>query len=397
MSALTKSLPTFENTQIAFQTRDNAELKRMYWLFSMMNSNFLVSVGTKFLQFSFKAGLPVTGIVKSTIFAHFCGGESIQDCEKTVKKLSKYNIGTILDYSVEGEINEASFDATEAETIATVKRAAGSAEIPFSVFKMTGLADIALLEKIQSENQLSVEEIAAWERVKKRVDNVCKTAHDLNVRLFIDAEETWTQKPIDELVIAMMLKYNQKSAIVYNTYQMYCHSKLAQIRTDFNYVTENGCYFGAKLVRGAYMEKERERAEALGYQDPIQPDKASTDRDFDLAVRFCVENHERAALCAGTHNENSSQLLAELLHTFNIDKKNPNFYFAQLFGMSDHISYNLSAEGYNVAKYVPYGPVKSVMPYLMRRAEENTAIAGQSGREFNLIKKETVRRKNGNS
>jgi proline dehydrogenase len=342
---------------------------------------------------AFSAGLPVSYPVKKTIFAHFCGGENIKDCEKTILKLSDNNIGTILDYSVEGEKNEKSFDATEAETIETVKRAAGAKSIPFSVFKVTGVAEFALLEKIQAGQSLSESEKSAWERARKRVDNICKTAHTLNVRIFIDAEETWIQKVIDDLAIEMMQKYNREKPTVYNTYQMYCHAKLAQLKVDFEKAQKENYFLAAKLVRGAYMEKERERAAKMGYEDPIQPDKAATDRDFDAALRFCVENKGKIAVCAGTHNENSSLLLAELMQGADIEKQNPDFYFAQLFGMSDHISYNLAAAGYNVAKYVPYGPVKSVMPYLFRRASENTSIAGQSSREFSLIKAEVRRRK----
>lgn len=387
------TLPSFENTEIAFSSRSSKELQKMYFLFSMMNNNFLVSVGTSFLKFAFQIGLPISGIVKNTIFSHFCGGENIFDCEKTIQKLSTAHIGTILDYSVEGEKNEKSFDETEAETIKTILRAKNQKQIPFSVFKVTGLADLDLLTKKQENKNLTEAEKVAWEKVIKRVDNICKTAYENNVRIFIDAEETWIQKSIDNLAFEMMKKYNREKTIVYNTYQMYCHAKLAQLQNDHQNAQNEGYFLGVKLVRGAYMEKERERANHLGYQDPIQPDKAASDRDFDLALAYCVENRSEISLCAGTHNEKSSLFLAKLLQENKVNPQDETFYFAQLFGMSDHISFNLANAGYNVAKYVPYGPVKSVMPYLFRRASENTSIAGQSSREFALIQKEKNRRK----
>ena len=358
-----------------------------------MNKKAISTVGIALTKFAFAIKLPINTLVKKTIYEQFCGGETIEESTQTIAQLAKYNIGAILDYSVEGASTDKGFDATEREILATIDKAAETPSIPFSVFKVTGIASIELLEKKQEGKALTLQEQEAFERVKKRVDDICRYAHKKKVRLFIDAEETWIQTVIDEMVVEMMQKYNRESVIVYNTYQMYSHTKLKQLEKDCQDAQKGGYYLGAKLVRGAYMEKERERAAKKGYQDPIQPNKEACDNDFDLAQKFCVENLERIALCSGTHNEKSSLYLTELLEKYNISHKNPDVYFAQLYGMSEHISYNLANENYNVAKYLPYGPVESVMPYLMRRAEENTAISGQTSRELTLVQKEIGRRK----
>jgi proline dehydrogenase len=383
---------SFDNTQIAFSGMSDADLTRAYWLFKVINVNFLVQVGPPITNFAVKIGLPVTGIIRSTIFRHFCGGESIQDCGKRIDQLGKYKIGTILDYSVEGEATEAAFDATAEETIATIKRAKSDANIPFSVFKVTGLARFGLLEKLDAKQSLSFEEQKEFERVKDRIKRICQTAHDLDVRIFIDAEETWIQNTIDQLAEDMMRLFNKKKVIVYNTIQFYRHDRLEYLKRSHQALTSEGLFVGIKLVRGAYMEKERKRALDNGYASPIQVDKASSDRDYDAGLKYCVEHIENMAICAGTHNENSSRLLMNLMNEKGIAKDDHRIYFSQLLGMSDNLSYNLADAGYNVAKYVPYGPVKSVLPYLFRRAQENTAIAGQMGRELSLIVKERKRR-----
>jgi proline dehydrogenase len=390
----TKTVTSFEDTAIAFSAKSNAALRKMYWLFWAMNNNFIVRFGTAAISMAFSMRLPIKWVVKNTIFSHFCGGESIEDCQKTIDNLAKYGIGTILDYSVEGEKNESSFDKTAQEIIETVEMAARNrTKIPFSVFKVTGIGSFDLLAKVQAGEALSSQEAQNWQKVQNRVETICQKAHELQVRIFVDAEESWIQDAIDGLAYQMMQKYNKESPIVYNTFQMYCHATLANLKKALADAEAQDYWLGAKVVRGAYMEKERARAEEKGYPDPIQPDKASSDRDFDLAIAFCVENHHRTAICAGTHNEQSSYLLTQLLDKHQIMPENPNFYFAQLFGMSDHISYNLAKAGYNVAKYVPYGPVKAVIPYLFRRATENTSVAGQSSREFNLIRQEVKRRR----
>lgn len=396
MTTLTEpSVPkiSFDDTTTAFASRTDAQLRKMYWLFWAMNSNFLVKYGTSFLKFAFKAHIPFTkSIVKNTIFEHFCGGETIEECEKTIQELAKYHIGAILDYSVEGEKNEKSFDETTQEILHTIEKADHNPHIPFSVFKVTGIARFGLLEKIQAQQTLTEAEQTEWQRVEDRFDKICKKAYELDVNLLVDGEETWIQDVIDRLTYQAMERYNQQRAVIYNTYQLYRADMLANLKKAFKQAQEKGYFLGAKLVRGAYMEKESLRAKQMGYPDPIQPNKEACDKDFNEALVFCIENIDKIGLCSGTHNEYSNQLLVELMHKKNIPANDKRIHFAQLFGMSDQISYALAKAGYNVVKYVPYGPVEAVMPYLFRRASENTSIAGQSSREFNLIKAEKKRR-----
>ncbi|NDK55073.1 proline dehydrogenase family protein [Pontibacter fetidus] len=384
---------SFDDTAVAFSSKSDAELYKMYLLFKTMNNNTLVKVGGKLLNTAINLHLPVKFIIKPTVFSHFCGGETIEESERAIKELSAYNIGTILDYSVEGEGNEQSFDATMNELLRTVEKARGNKAIPFSVFKVTGLIDIKLLEKVQSGATLTDAEKTAFARGRERVNTICKRCYDADVRVFVDAEESWIQDTIDNLTYEMMELYNKEKAIVYNTYQLYRHDRLDAIKRDYENAVAKNYYLGGKLVRGAYMEKERKRASEEGYQSPINPTKNASDELFDNSVKFCVEHIDRISICAGTHNEQSCYLLMELMDKYNIARNDERVYFAQLFGMSDNLSYNLANAGYNVAKYVPYGPVREVMPYLLRRANENTAIAGQSSREFTLINKEMQRRK----
>ena len=383
----------FSDTSTAFAHKSNADMRRTYWLFKLMNNPALTQLGGKLAQFSLNAGLPVQGIIKATIFKQFVGGTSIKDCLPAVELLGQQGIGSILDYSVEGEKTEAGFDATTAETIATIKQAAGNQHIPFSVFKVTGVAPFALLEKKQAGTALSPSEQQQWERVQQRVHSICEAAYKHHVRLFIDAEETWIQDVIDQLARENMQQFNRQQPIVWNTYQMYRWASISNLEKDLQLAAQGGYFFGAKLVRGAYMEKERARAAKLGYKDPIQPTKATSDADYNAALMLCLDNLHFAAMCAGTHNETSSLLLATEMDKRHIAHNDERIWFSQLFGMSDNISFNLAAAGYNVAKYLPYGPVKSVMPYLLRRANENTSIAGQSSRELGLITQELKRRK----
>lgn len=383
---------SFEDTEIAFSAKSDFELQRTYWLFKTINQAWLVDIGTKLVTFALDWHLPVQWAIKSTVFEQFCGGIDIDDCQKTIKKLAKYRVGTILDYSVEGEKTEKGFNITAQEIKRTIIKASENRDkIPFSVFKITGIANFDILAKLQANENLTVSEKQAWKLAKARIEDICETAYNHNVRIFIDAEESWIQGIIDEVAYEMMQKFNQKAAIIYNTYQMYCHASLQNLKNAYNHGQKTGYLVGAKIVRGAYMEKERQRAKEKNYQDPIQPNKEASDKDFDLALAFCVEN--QIAICAGTHNEKSSFYLAELLEKNNILPNDQRFFFAQLYGMSDHISYNLAKAGYNVAKYLPYGAVKSVMPYLIRRARENTSVAGQSSREFNLVSQEMKRRR----
>ncbi len=383
---------SFDNTEIAFSAKSNADLRQSYWLFKMISSPAMVKFGSAATNAALGLHLPITGIVKATIFKQFCGGENIAECTQTIDNLGQFQIGTILDYSVEGKETEKDFEFTCLEIIHTVERAAGNPKIPFSVFKTTGIARLSILEKKSDAKQLSKEDLVEWETVVKRVDRICATAHQLKVPVFIDAEESWIQPAIDALALEMMNKYNKDRAIVYNTYQLYRKDRYDFLTKNIFEASQNNYFLGAKLVRGAYMEKERERAKLHNYSSPIHDTKEATDYDFDRAVSLCVENLERVAFCAGTHNEKSSGNLVDLMEKKQIKNADKRIYFSQLLGMSDHISYNLAAKGYCVAKYVPYGPVKEVLPYLIRRAQENTSVKGQTGRELSLIIKEKERR-----
>ena len=382
---------SFDNTENAFKAKNNSEINRSYQLFKLIGNPTLVKFGAAVTPLALAIGFK--GIIKKTIFKQFVGGENIEDCSKTIAELAKYNIGTILDYSVEGKDSEADFDACCNETLDTIKKAKNDKNIPFCVFKTTGMARLALLEKVSAGATLSVNETAEWKRVEERISKVCEAAAAANQPVFIDAEESWIQQAIDDLANANMEKLNKNKAIVYNTYQLYRKDRLAYLQQTFKNAKNKGFHVGAKLVRGAYMEKERERAITNKYPSPIQDTKEDTDKDYDLALDLCLANIDIMAVCAGSHNEKSSLHLVELMSKNNIPKTDTRIYFSQLLGMSDHISYNLSTEGYNVAKYVPYGPVKEVLPYLIRRAQENTSVKGQTGRELALIIKEKERRK----
>lgn len=384
---------SFDNTEIAFKSKSDKDLKRAYWLFKLIGSQSLVKFGKWATGVSLKTHLPIEGMVKKTIFKQFCGGETISECAKTTALLDKYGIGTILDYSVEGKTSPEDFEKTTLEIKATIEKGKNNPAVPFAVFKVTGISRFAILEKANDPGTvLSESEKKEFQQVVERVDRICKKAYDCNVPVFIDAEESWIQDTIDRLAVSMMIKYNKQEAIVYNTIQMYRHDRLAFLK-ECTEEARGKYHYGIKLVRGAYMEKERKRAAEKGYPSPIQPDKATCDKDYDLALKYIIENIDTLALCAGTHNEESSKYLAELVLEHHLDKTDKRIYFAQLLGMSDHISYNLSNDDYQVAKYVPYGPIREVMPYLLRRADENTSVAGQTSRELGLITKEMKRRK----
>ena len=378
----------FEDTANAFSHKSKSDLKKAYWLFYPLKFPWLTKFGTSFIRFAFTLRLPIKGLIKKTLFSHFCGGEFINDCDKTINELASENIGTILDYSVEGENSENAFISTKEEIIRTINKAKGNKSIPFSVFKITGVAEFTLLQKVQDKKVLSTSEEKEFEAAKNRVNAICETAFESDVRLLIDAEETWIQDTIDVIVTEMMAKYNKEKSIIYNTIQFYRKNAFEMLEIAHQDAIVNQYKYSVKMVRGAYMEKERERAIEMNYESPIHIAKLNTDACYDKGLKYCIDNKTSISLVAGTHNENSSQYLAE-----NVSLSEPNIFFAQLYGMSDHISYTLSKAGYNVSKYVPYGPVKSVLPYLFRRAEENTSIAGQTGRELALIQKELKRRK----
>jgi len=384
----------FTNTEIAFGPKKPKDLKRAYWLFKVVSYPWIVKLGKRLTPLLLKLRFPIKGLIKATIFRQFCGGETIEECTERIDELGKFGVGTILDYSVEGKTSDEDFEHTAQIIISTIEKAKNSENIPFAVFKVTGIGRFDLLE-IASEEKTTANEQVLHEigAVKERFERICTAAAQHGVRLFIDAEETWIQPVLDAWTWEMMCRYNQERAIIYNTVQMYRHDRLAFLQRQLARVQAAGIVYGVKLVRGAYMEKERDRAAAMGYPSPIQPDKASTDRDYNEALKFIVENQQHFAVCAGSHNEESSMLLTELMAQNQLKPGNERFYFAQLLGMSDHISYNLSNAGYKVAKYVPFGPVKEVLPYLLRRADENTSVAGQTGRELGLISSELRRRK----
>ncbi|MBN9293484.1 MAG: proline dehydrogenase family protein [Flavobacteriia bacterium] len=385
---------SFENTEIAFKSKSDKELKRAHFLFMLIGKPGLVKIGKAATNTALKIGLPVKGIIRNTIFRQFCGGETIEDCDAKIAELHRFGVGTILDYSVEGKTEEKDFDATAQEIIRTIEKAHGNEAIPFAVFKVTGISRFGLLEKINDLSaELNTDEKMEFQRLLERVDSICKRGFELNVPVFIDAEETWIQDAIDRLAVSMMAKYNREKGLIYNTIQMYRHDRLEYLKKCIELARIGGYHYGIKLVRGAYMEKERARAEKMGYPSPIQPDKAACDNDYNSALEVILKNIDILTLCAGTHNEDSSLLLAKKIEEHGLEKNDSRIYFAQLLGMSDHISFNLADEGYKVAKYVPYGPIKEVMPYLFRRAEENTSVAGQTSRELGLLQKEKARRK----
>ncbi len=384
----------FENTEIAFSSQSNSELKQAHLLFSAMGNPFLTKIGIQCTNLAFKFRLPIKGIVKSTIFKQFCGGETLEEADVTAQKLNQFGVDVIMDYGVEGKSDESVFDATVDDFIKTIHFSKDKKYIPFISMKITGFCRFELLEMVQEGKLLSTELQQEFDRVWTRVDKICKQAHDSNKMILIDAEESWIQKPIDDLANAMMEKYNKERVVVFNTFQLYCHDRFEYLKTSYELSRQKNFLLGAKLVRGAYMEKERARAAQLNYASPIQVDKESTDKDYNLAVDFCLHNLTSMAVFIGTHNDNSCLLATQKMEQLSIPKNTNQVHFSQLFGMSDNISFNLAKEGYHVSKYLPYGPVEDVIPYLMRRAQENTSVAGQTGRELALITKELKRRKN---
>jgi proline dehydrogenase len=383
----------FNNTEVAFSLKSDTELDRAYFLFKMIANEPLVRIGTAVTNFALKAHLPVDGLIRATVFDHFCGGINEMGCLSVVDKMYTKGVSSVLDYSVEGKEEEAQFDAALEMTLKTIEFAKERQAIPFAVFKPTGLGRLDLYTKVGEKQALSTEEQAEWNKVIERFELVCKTAHQKDVALLIDAEESWMQDAADDLVEDMMRKYNKEKVIVFSTLQMYRWDRLDYLKGLHEKAKAEGFYIGMKLVRGAYMEKEHERAKEKGYPTPICASKQATDDNYDAAVNYMMQHIDKMAIFAGTHNEESSYKLMEMLKANAIEIKDQRIWFGQLYGMSDNISYNLAAHGYNVAKYLPFGPVRDVMPYLIRRAEENTSVAGQTSRELNLLKTERTRRK----
>lgn len=400
---------SFDNTEFAFEYKSDSELKKAHFLFTMMGKPWLVKIGTRLAPWAIKVGLPVKGMIRNTIFSQFCGGESLEKTAPVAQMLAKYNVKIILDYGVEGKEGEANFDQAGDVFIKVIDYAATQPNIPFMSVKVTGFARHALLEKIDTMMKagegslnkrfekalydLMPEERSEWDRIHQRVDRVCAAAAAKSIGVSIDAEETWIQDPVDMLTILMMEKYNKEKPIVYNTLQHYRHDRLKFLEDSYEAAVAKNFILGSKLVRGAYMERERRRAAEKGYPSPIQPDKESTDRDYNAGVKFCIDNIDRVALVVASHNEYSNFYATQLLKEKGLPLDHPHVHWSQLYGMSDNITFNLAHAGCSVSKYLPFGPIKDVIPYLMRRAQENTSVKGQTGRELGLIERELKRRK----
>ncbi|HEX6914750.1 MAG TPA: proline dehydrogenase family protein [Chitinophagaceae bacterium] len=395
---------SFNNTENAFAYKSDKELKKAKMLFNSMGQSWLVKIGTRVTPLVVRGKLPVVDkLIRNTIFRQFVGGETLEETKGVAEMLNRFNVQVILDYGVEGKESEADFEHACQQFIKNIQYAATQQNIPYISIKLTGMARFGLLQSLHEsprlrsgihDNEVEMEE---WNRVKDRMRRICEVARKHKIGVMLDAEETWIQDPIDRLAMEMMQEFNRERAVVYNTIQLYCTRGLEFLKLSHRIAREQGFILGEKLVRGAYMERERARALEHGYPSPIQPDKEATDRDYDAAVRYCIENVEEIALCLGSHNENSNFLGAQLMQDKGIPHNHPHVHFSQLYGMSDHITFNLAKEGFNVSKYLPFGPMKDVIPYLMRRAQENSSVSGASGKELSLIRMELERRKNGKS
>ncbi len=381
------------DTATAFKHLTDAGLAKAYFLFRLLSFPLLAKSLGWLGGAAFRMKVPFSGLIfKSTVFKHFCGGESIDECLHTVGSMHKENVRSILDFAVEGKAEEKDYERVYQEIRKTIAVAKVNPAISFCVFKPTALCDIEVLTKIDAKTKLSANEKNVWESFQRRVESLCEEAFSNNVRIFIDAEETWIQNAIDEITTRMMQKYNKEKAVVFNTIQFYRKDRLQFLKDSRQHAQDNDYFLGIKMVRGAYLEKERLRALEFGYPSPVFDTKEETDKCFDEGLKYCVENIERIAICAGTHNDHSVEYLAQLIEEQQIDRNDQRIEFSQLYGMSDHLTYNLASNGFSVSKYVPYGPMEEVLPYLLRRVEENSAIAGQTTREFNMIAKERQRR-----
>ncbi|MCU7550565.1 proline dehydrogenase family protein [Chitinophagaceae bacterium LB-8] len=405
----TQAILSFDNTKTAFAYKSNTELKEAYRLFSLMANSWLVTLGTALTPWAIKSGLPVKGVIRKTIFKQFVGGESLQEVTGVAQKLAKYNVQVILDYGVEGKESEEEFDKAKDEFIRVINYASTQPNIPYMSVKVTGLARHSLLEKLhalmqttealplikrydRAIQQLSNEELNEWQKVHQRVRSICDISSEKNIGMMIDAEESWVQDPVDAITMLMMKEYNKGRLVIFNTIQLYRHDRLEFLKKSEEAAREHNFTLGVKLVRGAYMEKERERATEKGYTSPIQTDKTATDEDYNKAVKFCIQNIDHVGVVIASHNEYSNMLAVKLMEQKGLPFDHPYVHFSQLYGMSDHITFNLALAGCAVSKYLPFGPIEDVVPYLMRRAEENTSVKGQTSRELNLIKKEIERR-----
>lgn len=394
---------SFENTENAFAHLTDKELKNARFLFQSMSYPWLVQMGTRLTPFIMRTGLPVHGLIRKTLFKQFVGGETLENTEPVTQKLHSFGVEVILDYGVEGKEGEDSFDTATEEFMRVIRYASTQTNIPFISIKVTGLARFGLLQSLNEAPRLRSGihdhewELDEWDRVRDRMYAICELAAEKKIGVLIDAEESWIQDPVDRLCMEMMQQFNTTEAVVYNTVQLYRHDRLSFLEMSHRIAREKGFVLGVKLVRGAYMEKERARALEKGYDSPIQPDKAASHRDFNAAVQFCLENLGDIAVVVASHNENSNQLAAATMDRLGIARNHSRVHFSQLYGMSDHITFNMAREGFRVSKYLPFGPIREVIPYLMRRAQENTSVSGQTGRELTLIQRELQRRKKSNS
>jgi proline dehydrogenase len=390
---------SFDNTQNAFAYKSTADLKKAKFLISTIQSPLMVAIATKATPFMMKLGLPINGILRNTVFKQFVGGETLEESARVAKTLGSYKVQVILDYGVEAKEGEANFDAVTEHIIEAIDFAATQENIPFISVKITGIASHVLLESLNEAPRLrsgihdSESENAAWQRVRERMYAICDVAQEKGIGILIDAEETWIQDPIDRLAIELMAFYNKEKVIVYNTYQLYRNDRLIFLKLSHRIAKEQGFILGAKLVRGAYMEKERARAQQMGYASPIHVNKEATDADFNDAAKYCIENRDTIYLLLATHNENSNLTIAKELQDLDLPTSYERVHFSQLYGMGDHITFNMAVNGYNVSKYLPFGPINEVIPYLMRRAEENSSVNGQTNKELVLLKRELARRK----
>lgn len=388
----------FEDTRTAFVLKSDADLDRAYFLFRLIANEPLVRIGTTVTNFALKSHLPIEGLVRATVFDHFCSGTTAEESLSVVDKLASQGVASILDYSVEGDKSEIDLDTCLAKTLETFDYSNQNPDLPFGVFKPSGIGRFGLYEKISAKQPLTAAEEAEWQRVENRYRQLCDRAVSLGIRLLIDAEESWIQPAIDELIEKLMEQYNRNEVVVFNTLQMYRHDRLDYLKALHQRATKKGFKVGVKLVRGAYLEKENQRAKQHNYPSPLCKSKSDTDKNFDAALAYVFDHLEDIALFFGSHNEASAYAILDLIAAKGLDQKHPHIWFGQLYGMSDHISFNLAKAGYQVAKYLPFGPVRDVMPYLIRRAEENTSVVGQTTRELDLISKERKRRKiNGDS
>ena len=400
---------SFDNTEYAFAAKSDKELKQANFLFGIMGKSWMVNLGLKITPIAIKWGIPFTKtLIRKTIFRQFVGGETLEETAKVADKLEVYKVQVILDYGVEGKEGEANFEHARDEFKRVIDYAATQANIPFMSIKVTGFARFALLEKLdaamhnlsgtlmkrylQAVESLSDTEKEEWHKVRLRTQQLCEVADTKNIGILIDAEETWIQDPVDALTILMMDVFNKKKPVIYNTLQLYRHDRLQFLKDSYTAAVERDFILGTKLVRGAYMEKERNRAAEMNYPSPIQPDKESCDKDYNAAVEFCIDHLDRTSVIVASHNEHSNLFTTQLLDKKGLPHNHPHVHFSQLYGMSDNITFNLAKAGCSVSKYLPFGPIKDVIPYLMRRAQENSSVSGQTGRELMLIKKELQRR-----